>query len=387
MVNKEKKECPRNSVLDYNVSWGTMIIYLAYLVGIWFAQQATTDFLPSDYSPIAYFLTAALGGLVVTIVLYNVGKIIFAKIAGYDLVLLRFLGFNFDFSTGHLHFSYKILTFFSLSMVFAPKDDDIEKNPKLIFLGGFIVEALLVVIALIVFFSLGLTGVKNANGVIGWTFLFAAIYGFLIPFYELLPFRQDYPTDIFNLLVTSKKDDKRAFNIVQINKRRELAGLDYITSDFEDYNSFYKARCLYGNYLDKLYASKLTEAFEILNKMKYFNKFYNDTDRYIPAAESIYLKYFINDEQGADTTYLNLKGDDKRAVAKPDALCDYRTAILVAGFISADPDKVKDIKKAFDKLVSTYEGEQSRRVKKECSLVLEAYRMLRNKKPELNLPE
>ncbi len=37
MEEKKKKECPRNSILDYNLSWGLMLVYLGYLLGIWFA--------------------------------------------------------------------------------------------------------------------------------------------------------------------------------------------------------------------------------------------------------------------------------------------------------------------------------------------------------------
>ena len=385
MEEKKKKECPRNSILDFNLSWGLMLVYLGYLLGIWFAQQASKDFIPSGYIGVPYFLTSIILGVVLTFLIYNAGKIIFAKIAGYRVSYIKILGFLIDKSNGKAKIKFDILSFFELSLQFTPKDDDVKKNPKLIFLGGFIAEFILVVVALVLFFVLGFNQVKTTRSAIGWTALFIMSYGFLTPLYEILPFRQDFPTDMFNLLVTSNEEDKIAFNVVLINKKNEHAGKDYMPYEFENYDSFYKCRVLHANYLDHLYASRLEKAFNVLEEMRYYNKYLNDADRYLPYGEMIYLHCFINDDKGADATYLSMKKDDKKVVATPVLLSDYRTALLIAGLISSDSEKVKEIEAKFEKATKEFGSEPSKRIAKEKELFMGAINKIKTTKPELHI--
>lgn len=385
MEEKKKKECPRNSILDFNLSWGLMLVYLGYLLGIWFAQQASKDFIPSGYIGVPCFLTSIILGVVLTFLIYNAGKIIFAKIAGYRVSYIKILGFLIDKSNGKAKIKFDILSFFELSLQFTPKDDDVKKNPKLIFLGGFIAEFILVVVALVLFFVLGFNQVKTTRSAIGWTALFIMSYGFLTPLYEILPFRQDFPTDMFNLLVTSNEEDKIAFNVVLINKKNEHAGKDYMPYEFENYDSFYKCRVLHANYLDHLYASRLEKAFNVLEEMRYYNKYLNDADRYLPYGEMIYLHFFINDDKGADATYLSMKKDDKKVVATPVLLSDYRTALLIAGLISSDSEKVKEIEAKFEKATKEFGSEPSKRIAKEKELFMGAINKIKTTKPELHI--
>lgn len=383
MEEKKTKVCPRNSILDYNLSWGLIVVYLGYLLGIWFAQQSTKDYIPGGFTGAPYFLVAILIGLVFTFLFYNAGKIIFAHIAGYRVSYVKLLGFLINKSGDKTKVKFDILSIFDLSLQFTPKDDDVKKNPKLIFLGGFIAEFIIVAASLVIFFVLGLNQVKTTRAAVGWTSLFTMLYGFLTPLYEILPFRQDCPTDIFNVLVTSKPEDKIAYNVVCINRKNEHAGKELMPYQFESYDSFYRARVLYVNYLDDLYASRLEKAFNTLEQMHYYSKYLNDTDRYIPNAETVYLRYLVDDVSGADQAYLATKKDDKKSVTNPETLSDYRTAVLVAGFITCDAEKIKEITEKFNKLLATYEQPYSKRVLKEQELFNAALAKIEKSKPEL----
>lgn len=390
MEDKERKnkECPRSSILDFNLSWVLMFVYLGYLIGIYFAQRVTTDFVPNSYSQTpAYFLVCFIVGLVLTFLLYNLGKIIFAKVAGYEVIAIRLLGLFIDKSNGKAKVKYEILHFFDLQLTFAPKNDDIDKNPRLIFLGGYIAEAFIVAISLVLFFIFAYNKAVSFNTGFGWSILFAMLFGFLTPLYELLPFRQDSPTDMFNILVTNSKEDKIAYNVVSINKRRELKGEDFITHQFDSYESYYKCRVLLAEYLDNLYASRLEKAFKTLEEMRYFNKYYTDMDRYIAGEESVYMHYLIDDESGADQSYMAMKKDDKKEITSPELLSDYRTAILVAGFIASDSEMCKELATSFDNKVKEYGENPSRRVIKEIELFNSAYKKVKTKKEALNLAD
>lgn len=390
MEQKERKtnEAPHNSVLDFNASWPLRFVYLGYLIGIWFGQRSTESFVISNnFSSMSYYLISRLVGIPVTALIYNLGKYFFAKIAGYKLIFVRFLGFLIDCTEEKKKVSFNIRNIRDVAAQYAPKDEDTKKNPSLLFAGGFIAEAILVVAILVIFLAVSITANdRSAAKIAGYTLLFSALFGFVIPLYELLPFRQDKPTDRFNLLVTKSTEDKEAYNIVQINKKKERMGLDYLVPSFKDYESFYKARTLYGTYLSYLYASQLEKANQVLSEMRYLKKFYNDDDRYLEPSESIYLRYLIGDDAGADKIYLTRKSDDKKISRTPVLLSNYRVALEILGFITKNRDEIDKLNQQFKSAVESYKN-PSNRVKKEKELYLAAYKDVAKKEEILHLPE
>lgn len=383
MEEKRTKEAPK-SFLDYNASWPLTLVYLGYLLGIYFAQQYSTRFLSNNMSGMVYYLVAMICGVIGTFLIYNFGKIIFASIAGYEVVLIKILGVSIDRSKGNTNVSFNIVDVFTLSMRFAPKNDDKEKNPSLIFFGGVILEAVLLVLALIFFFLFSFDK-SGATANFGWTFLFAAVYGFLTPLYEMLPFRQDFPTDMYNFIMTRQKDDRIAFNIYLINQKREMTGENFIIPEFENYDSFYKLHTLYYVYLQDLYESKLAKANSVLEDMKYYSKYYLEDERYLPIAETVYLKFLIDDESGANKAFLSIKKDGRKNVTSPMILSVYRIGLLVLSSIHSDKEAVLNLIKEFDKITSSYK-EESARVKKEKMFFDSAYEKVCRLKPDWNLP-
>lgn len=385
MEEKKTKEAPK-SFLDYNASWPLTLLYLGFLIGIYFAQQYSGKFLTNNMSYYAYYLIAVIGGVVITFLFYNLGKIIFAKKAGYEILYIRLLGFFIDNSRKQNKISYDITTFFTISMKFVPKDDDLEKNPKIMFFGGLIFEALLLVVSLVFLFAFCLNHEKSGISNFGWTFLFAVCYGFLTPLYELVPFRQDYPTDMFNILMTNKEEDRKAYNLYLVNLRKEMIGEDFILPTFENYDSFYKLHNLYFVYLQNLYESKLEKAFSVLEDMKYYSKYYLDDEKYIYNAETVYMKYLIDDEAGANKAFMSIKRDDRKAVTDPLTLTGYRTALLVLANIHSDKEGTMQLVKKFDEIVKSYGENLSARVKQEVVLFNSAYAKVQKLKPEFELP-
>lgn len=385
MEEKRTKEAPK-SFLDYNASWPLTLVYLGYLIGIYFAQQYSTRFLSNNMSGMAYYLVAILAGVIGTFLFYNLGKIVFAHLFGYQLIYIKLLGFTINKADQKkTSVTFNIMDFFTISMQFAPKEDDKEKNPTMIFFGGVIFEAFLLVLALVFFFAFSFNKLNTASN-FGWTFLFAVCYGFLTPLYEMLPFRQDLPTDMYNFMMTRTKEDKVAFNIYQSNKRRELTGEDFLLPEFENYDSFYKLHTLYFLYLQNLYESKLEKAFTVLEDMKYYSKYYLEEERYLPIAETVYLKFLIDDETGANKAFLSIKKDDRKNVTNPIDLAGYRTAILVLSNIHSDKEAITNLLKNYDSKIASLSALDSSRVKKEKDLFEAAYQKAAKMKPELNLP-
>jgi parvulin-like peptidyl-prolyl isomerase len=136
-----------------------------------------------------------------------------------------------------------------------------------------------------------------------------------------------------------------------------------------------------------LQSSKLEKAFSVLEEMKYYSKYFLEDERYITSAETVYLKFLIDDEPGANKAYLSIKKDERKYVTDPIDLTGYRIAVLVLASIHSDKEAVVKLLKNFDSLVASYGQEPSTRVKKEIETFNSAYRMVKKHKTDLDLPE
>ncbi len=378
---EEKESVKTNkTLLQRNASWPLLVVYLAFLIGIFYTHQAVYSFVGLTINSTAYLLVTIIIGIIASVLFYNLGKLIFAKVNNYQIIYFTFLGIIVERgAVKKTH--YDITRFFDIAMQFAPADDNTEKNPRPIFLGGLAGFALFAIIALVLFllFQSGTTFEKA----IAWASLFALIYGFVIVLYEFLPFKQDAATDIYNLIMTRSKEDRVAFNIMQINAKREFSGEEYIYPEFTSYESYYKAQTLYYHYLDLLYKNELEEAVKTLTLMASLENYLPDDQKYLHTAESVYLRYLIKDDAGAESLYRTLKSDDRKYVRQPIMLSGYRTALLVLGKISGDAEAVNELIKDYKKTIADLEC--SGRVESENKLFTQAYGFLLDTKPELNL--
>lgn len=385
----EKKiytEAPKKKILDYNCSWPLLIIYIGYLAGMILAvsQGHILESKLTGGFTTPFLFISFLGGVLFTALFYNLGKILFALIGGYRIYKFKLLGFTFLRDGKNKSSSFRFLDFAEVGMKFAPKDDDVNRNPITIFIGGYIFYLIELIVSIVIFAIFSAGKDSSAMGNVGWTMLFACIYGFVILFYEIIPLRQDSATDMFNILSTKTKEDKIAFNMYHINLKRELTGKEFIVSDFDDYNSFYKSHVLYYVYLEKLYAGDLKAAVKVLDQMTLLKKNLDETTLYLAPSEYIYIRYLIADDASADKTYLSLKGDVKRACIRPVLLSNYRSALFLLGngsLFTERRDEVKSIISEFDKKVASLE--ESNRVKKEKELFLAVKDAIAKKNPSI----
>lgn len=372
-------------IVDYNASWFTMLLYLGYLVVIFFVQKNTfehhADVLRSNQY--AFYFLSLICGVAICFALHNILKIIGAYIFGYKLLYIRFCGLHLDFNEGHFKMYFRITfdDFLSASMRFTSKKEDINRNPIGVFLFGFIGDALFIGLCLILFF------LKDEKDMIHYYALYTLLYGLVLTLYELLPIRQDEANDIYNVISTSNKENRIAYNVYYINVKREQEGKDPIVQTFDKYESFYKSQVLYFNYLNCLYSNELEEGFKYLKIMQEVKPYLPDNDKFLANSELIYLRYLVDDEKEADKIYLNQKGDEKSCCLHPNRLSNYRTAILVLAHVVKDKERVKVAVDNYKKLSRSLDTRDSRRVKEENKRFIEAYNIIRTKFPTYNLAE
>lgn len=379
MAEKNNTGQAKKTLLDMNASWPLLVVYLGYLIGMYFVQQSFIPKLQGEINTYAYVFLTLIIGLVITFIVYNAGKILFARLAGYQVSYVKCLGIIGEKMEGKLKFRFDILAILDVGLSFAPVDDKLDRKPLLTFLGGFAFEIILLAIGFGLFFGLGQTSV------IGTAALTAVLYGFIIPFYELMPFRQDYANDMYNIIMTSKEEDRKAYNIVKINELREFAGDDFLVPDFNDYDSYYKVQTLPYLFLNQLYANELEKAVETLSKIKYLDKDMPDDKKYFADKENVYLRFLTGDLDGANRIFLNVKSDYRKQIRTPYYLADYRVALIVCAFIARDKELLDELFKDYRKLMKRLPS--SPRVEKEKALFAQVYETIQKNDPNQYLPK
>lgn len=372
LENKEKK-----TLLEMNASWPLLLVYLGYMVGIYFLTNNVL--MPENSNGLGFMAGALILGLLVTFLVYNGAKILFAHLAGYRISRLKLFGLIWEKKNGKLKFRFDILSILDASLSFFPKDDDVEKNPRLGFIGGFVGEIVILVLAFLLYFLVPVDDKSMLRAVANGA-LSAALFGFLIPLYELVPFRQDYPNDMFNLIVTSKKEDRLAYNIVKINERREFDGEDFLVREFSDYHSFYRSEVLCYVYLNQLYQNQLEEAVKTLSKLKSLSVALPDDRKYFAAKENAYLCFLTGDVRKADQIFFEMKKDYRKQVTSPSLLEDFRIAL----FVTKDKESMDNLFKDYKKILA--DMKDTARVQKEKALFRQVYDGIKKTMPDQYLP-
>lgn len=373
-------ENEKKTLLEMNASWPLLIVYLGYMVGIYFLTTGVLidEQFPKWESDFGFVASVLILGLLVTFLVYNGFKILFNHLSGYRICRLKLFGLIWEKKNGKLKFRFDILSILDASLSFYPKDDDVTKSPHAGFLGGFVGELLLLLISFLLFF---LVKTENAmtHVVVNGT-LAAVLLGFLIPLYELVPFRQDYPNDMFNLIVTHKKEDQIAYNIVKINERRELDGEDFLLQEFDDYHSYYRSEILCYLYLSQLYQSKLEEAVKTLSQIKSLSVALPDDRKYFAAKENAYLCFLTGDVRKADQIFFEMKKDYRKQITSPTLLEDFRIAL----FVTKDKESMDNLFKDYKKVLA--DMKDSERVQKEKALFRQVYDGIKKTAPDQYLP-
>ncbi len=371
----------KKKLLEYNASWPLLLVYIAYLIGMYFLQQWGVAEQAGSYNTYAFVFLSFIIGLLATFIFYGLGKLVFAKIAHYKVITAKAFGFVYDGTKEKGKLSYHITAILDFYFGCAPEDDNVEKDPLFIFIGGYIFEIIFAAICIIVFAAFA-----ESNEILAWGALSALLYGGIIILYELMPFRQDNPNDMFNIVMTRSHDNRVAYNVSKINEKRERTGEEFIVQTFDDYDSYYRAQMLYFIYLDHLYNNRLEDALSTLDWIWYLYKHVGEDKKYLWGEESIFLRALIGDFDGASRIFsTKLNSDSRRQVKHPSLLADYRTAVIIHANISRDKENLDETIKEFSELIGSYP--ENSRTAAEKALFKQGLEACKTADPSLEVPE
>lgn len=384
MIDEMKSGVPALPLSQKNWSWPFFILVMVYIVVlavVGIQQVGNAGAIVGTGPRVGFLLATFFIGSIFGVIIYNVGKGLGAKIAGYKLAYLCISGVCWDSSRAEKKWYFDGSEFLEIHSRYTSVDDRVDRDPSYMLLLG-------PVVWLVAFAALLVVGLVFMNSdpesPVYWGIIFGAAFSGDYFVYQICPFRQDYPSDIFSFISTRNPENRKAFNIYYINRGNEFADREMLVPDFEDYHTYWKAKTAIYLYRDHLYKNEIEEALKVFPLIHSVSRYLNEEEKGQVAGERLFILLLLNDRAGADNLFIELSKSLKSEVVRPTNTASFRTSLMISGLILNREDtaieNVKSMLKAFPK-----EG-TSLKMSTEIKYYRLAYDRVHEGKPSFNLP-
>lgn len=337
--------------------------------------------------PYALFVLGAFAsGIILNSILFELAHVLGAKIGGYLILSVNVLGFCFYRENKNDKMKFKFSSFDGLTgetKIIPNENNKKIANPKPYLLLGslfFIIE----IIPIIVFFTVSLnykTNIVLLNS--AYFLLVIGVSGFLILFYNILPFRLDTITDGYRLTMVSNPKNKEAFNellrveyeLSQGNSSIEVKTFESITNFTADLN------------LNKVYAlldnKKYQEAEKLLDIIIDGKENISEKVYLRARAQKIYINIMSKSFDEAKEYYdKDVSPQERRKISNDVSLPSIRAYLLMSGLF--DKSKSETII-ALNNVMKAYKHTPKNRRNIETTLFNEALRKVIEAHPNWEL--
>lgn len=367
----EKKEKPiyRNQSIFVWV----VVLFLAYILGRSIFPLASSSYKGNS---LLISVLVLLLGFIFSTILYEVGKIIFGKIAGYKLVKTNILGFTWTKQNNKTKFSFTRFTRYGGETLMSPKKD--KASLVLLSLGGSIFVILINVICLVLLTIF--TNNTKYDFLLYSQYIFSTI-ALLILIFNLAPVLNDEMYDGFVLRIYfSKKDFIKQYHQLLIQQERIISNTGKITLiehfDLQNplLNSVYVYNCYY--YLDNndfVQGEKI--AIEGLEKGLYLT----ESEKAKLYNIKFYFALLRNEEEKVGNEFYKLDRSLRKQIINPHNFESLKTALLIASIIDSSYDLYEYLTLQIDKDKNKY---YASRVNIEENLIDKSLSFIETKKIE-----
>ncbi len=325
----------------------SLVIYLimiavAIIVGLTVVQDAFGTNYNLNMSPYLFAILVIVVGLLVNIIMLEVGHVIGAKLGHYRIMSFNFLGFCWMRKEGKWKFGFKDFDGLTGETKVAPKSEKSKLTPYIwIPVALYAIE----LATCIVIYSLGTAKDVDPRSPLKWmtiASILLIVISSMIALYNLAPFKLDSMTDGYRLTLISKKENMEAFNELMRVQALQLEGkeVDHIKI-FPEITEFTASINLISVYeeLDKGNFAKAEELIDmiIVDPKKVSSSTYNRL-----LAQKLYIKIvslpleevkIYYDEQVNDLT--------RKFIADDLSMESLRTYILIAGLLDESNGEVE----------------------------------------------
>lgn len=323
-----------------------------------------------------YSIGSILGGYLLSVIVYEIGKLIFGKIAGYRLVKLNIFGLTFIKQQNKTVFRVDGFEGFGGKVLMAPKKD--SANASLYLLGGTIFSIVFAASAIIggYIFSISLPNVE----VVFYIVLLVCIAQLFVVILNVAPFLSDDIGDGFILrLIAGKVISKKDFHHLLTQQEALLTGkneLSYYECNFDNpiNSQILLYNCYYYLDLDDDYNAK-----EIIKKAFELKDFLTEQDLSLFYSIHYYFVLLGDVTEKVTDEYWGLEKSIRKVITKSNRFDTLKSALLVAAFIELSYDTYEYLTMQIEKVKGKYSPLRS---DKEDKLIERALDAIERKKPE-----
>ena len=377
MENKKEKEYVKYKNNSFYIL--LVILLIVYFAGRAIFQEVVTDF--GNGLVWVFILGTFFGSYILNSFLYEIGKIIFGKMANYRLVYTNILGFTWcKDKDDKTFFSYRAMENYGSGTLMAPKNDDYSKcKPSLYLTGGIVFMSIVDLALLGISFLIKVDLFPAAFYCAGLMNVLVAVIVLILNF---APFVHDGGLDGFYLTLLSIEDG--AFNVYHNNLmqldalytgRRALSHYEY-----NDYHSILTTSSLLYNYyyyMDNKDEKMAKEMLKILLEHKEYALEHEQTEA---EAKMYYFKIKYDSIDKVSEEYWELEKSVRKDITSITNFDNIKTALLVASLIEVNYDLYEFIVSKIDARANKYQ--YLSRLDSEDALIDETLKLIEYRKPE-----
>lgn len=369
-MEEEKKNV--NKYHNQSIYVWVVVLILSYFLGQAIFSDAGNAF---GTQPYGYAILAIICGYILSTILYELGKLIFGKIAGYNLIYINLFGFTFIKNKDNkTYFKFTKFENYGGKTLMAPKSN--KSCLSLYLLGGSIFSS--IITALMIVGSHLLVKEIGLRMLIYIEYIMATVM-LIILIFNLAPFLNDDLFDGFVLRLVHHYKFKEQYHKILLEENALITGRGELLyfEDVDYSNPLISKASLYNYYylLDKD-EEKAKEMLQIgLDNSNYLP----DESVGILLSNKYYFK-LMNDnyEKVGEEFYKEEKGYRKISVSYNNYET-IKTALLVSSLVDSSYDLYEHILNVMDKKKNNF---SCLRLEKENQLIDRALDFIKTKKED-----
>lgn len=286
-----------------------------------------------------FLVCALILGFIFYSFVYQMGKVIFAKLTGFKVLSLNVVFLCFRFINNKIKFDLKFSENFAGSLEVIPDSNKKKYNPILFHLGGLIAFLLVAVLASLITMFI--------DRKIMYIVLNSTIISLIVLMFQLFPFYMDYINDGFALVLLCNKNNREVY----FDNLKQNAALKYKNDeiqliDYPYYDSLLQAESLKYKYYYFMQKKDFENASKTCDLILQNKKYVKSED--ILLFESNRL-YFILSDKGDNECYdyfYSLDKEIRRYASNPSNYEVLKSSFL----LTCKVDKTYDIYNHLEKI-------------------------------------
>lgn len=349
-----------------------VVLILSYFMGQAIFSNAGNAF---GKEPYGYAILAIICGYILGTILYELGKLIFGKIAGYNLIYINLFGFTFIKNKDNKT-SLKFTKFenYGGKTLMAPKSN--KSCLSLYLLGGSIFSS--IITALMIVGSHLLVQEIGLRMLIYIEYIMATVM-LIILIFNLTPFLNDDLFDGFVLRLVHHYKFKEQYHTILLEENALITGRgELLFFEDVDYSNPLISRASIYNYYYLLNTDE-EKAKEMIQIGLDNDDYLTDEDIGILLSNKYYFKLMNDNYEKVGEEFYKEEKSYRKIAVNYNNYGSIKTALLVSSLVDSSYDLYEHILNVMDKKKTNF---SSLRIEKENQLIERALEFIKLKKED-----